>query len=449
MNIDLENISLQKYTILSTILADKNNKKFNKELDNLLTQKRFDNAHELSLNENIFNINSFALTSKNITEIVNNFISKAHSHTVLQKRSIFEIVKISNLPINRLKKAITEKKYLCLAVALCFVSRETNLISFDFLILRIADNIIIKNKQTEIVKEYQKIRSNIFQKFIICNTYNSEKREKETIFLCWIDRLLLAVNNNEINVESYISICNKILEIIDSRHIYLYWKILHAVNYLLLQQEFSTNALLRKYKRIILNKIEENYIELNLSKEELKDKVIGILSKEKTNKEDYYYLFDLIKITSEKSVEDKQHCLNLCKYIIQQNTKQNIFCFRFIRKYFIETIFKMLKNNDSFQIKEIELQILLLLFHIDAYFCFNKQDIFKNIVFVLKGMNNSDTKLTLNNFYRYCHAIDYIMSANLDIKNLNIIDDLSNNNADKKRLSKYFQLSLQSASIAA
>ncbi len=441
MNIELENLSLQKYTILTTVLADQNNKKFYNAMDDLLTKKRFNNAYELSINENIFNINSFSLTTNDLKDIVNDFIMRSHRHVIFQKRSIFELVKISNLPINRLNKAITEKKYLCLGEALSFVSRETNQISFDFLILKILDNIIIKNKNHLIINEYKKIIKSIFQKFLTFD-YIAEKKEKETIFLCWIDRLLFAASNKEVTIENYILICNKILKLIDCRHSFVYWKILHSVNYLLLQQAFSTNMSLRKYKRTILNKIEENYIELDLSQDELRDKVISILAQEKTTKEDFYYLFDLIKITSERSLDDKISCLQLCKYIIKQNTKQNIFCFRFIRKYFIETIFKMLKFNDSFQIKETELQILLLLFHVDAYFCFNKKDIFKYIVFLLKGMYNSKFKLTLNNFYRYCHILDYIMSTNSDIKDLTILDELCKNASDKKRISKYFQLSL-------
>ncbi len=447
MSIEQENLSLQKYTYLTTVLADKNNKKFYKEMDNLLTQKRFDNAYELSLNENIFNINSFALTINDINASITNFIAISQHRSVFQKRNIFEMVKISNMPNKYIERAITEKKFFDLGEAFRFVSRETDLISFEFLILKILDNFIIKSKFPNIVKEYKKIRTDIFQK-IILYSYIPEKKEKETIFLCWIDRLLVAVNNKEISVENYITICNKILKIIDCKQNYVYWKILHAVNYLLLQQEYSTNASLRKYKKIILKQIEENYIILNLSQDELKDKTASILSQEKSNKEDYYYLFDLIKITSERSSDDKLFCLNLCKYIIKQNTQQNIFCFRFVRKYFIETIFKMLKFNDSFNIKEIELQTLLLLFHIDAYFCFNKEEIFKYIVFVLRGMNNGNTKLTLNNFYRYCHIVDYIMSTNSDIKNINIINDLCENNSDKKKISKYFQLSLHPLPIA-
>lgn len=443
MNIDLENLSLEKYTMLSTILTDGGNKKFYKEMDDSLTQKRFDNAYELSSNENMLNINSFALTAKDITDMVSSFIKKTQQNTILQKRNIFEIAKISNLPSNRLDKSITEKKYLQLGDALEYVSRETNLISFHFLILRIVDNFIIKNKYSSVIAKFKQIKQSIFQKFISYD-YIPEKKEKETTFLCWIDRLLVAACNKEVTIENYILICNKILRIINFKHIYVYWKILHAVNYLLLQQDFSSNPSLRKYKKILLNKIEENYTGLNLTQEELKNETISILAKEKNNKEDFYYLFDLIYITSEKSIEDKLYCLKLCKYIIKQNNKQNIFCYRFIRKYFLETVFKMLKFNDSFQIKEMEIQILIALFHIDAYFCFNRQDIFKNIVFTLKRMSLSETKLTLNNFYRYCHILDYIMLNNTDVKDPNIIDLLCDNITDKKRIGKYFKLSLPS-----
>lgn len=443
MDIDCKKLSLEKYTILTTILADKNNAKFFKEMDNMLITKRFDNAYELSLNENILNINSFDLTSNDVISVINSFIKISNNRNLVKKRNIYEIVKISNMPVEKLQRIFNEKKFLKLGEALINVSRETRFISFDFLALRIIDNFIIKYKNAVVLNSYQNIKKQILYK-ITHHSYDPEKKEKETNYLCWIDRLLYAAENKEILIDDYIKICEKVLNLINGNFIYTYWKILHAVNFLLLQQDFSTNANLRKFKRILISKINENYKEISLSQDELKKIAVSVLAKESSNKEDFYYLFDLISLTADKSIEDKVFCFKLCRYIIKQNSKQNIFCFRFIRKYFLETIFKIIRISDDFSVKEEELQTLISLLHVDAYFCFNRHDIINKIVLILRSMNNGDKKLTANNFYRYCHILDYIMVSNSDIKNPKIINDICATDSDKRRISKYFQLTLNS-----
>ncbi len=443
MDINNKKLSLEKYTTLTTILADKYNHKFFKEMDALLVKKRFDIAYELSLNENVLNINSLDLTVRDILSIIGNFIHASEKRMITKKRNIHEIAKISNLPIERLQKVFDDKKFLQLANALVKVSRETDQISHDFLILRISDNFLLKCKNVLINEIYYNLKKQILKKFSFFS-YNPEKNEKETSYLCWIDRLLYAAENKEISIDAYTIICDKILNLIGGNCIYTYWKILHTVNYLLLQQDFSTNPNLRKFKRSLLSKINESYKVLDLSQDELKKATATVLAKEKSSKEDYYYLFDLISLTADKSNEDKLFCFKLFKYIINQNAKQNFFCYRFIRKYFLETVFKIIKINDAFSVKEVELQTLISILHTDAYFCFNRHDIISKIVLILRSMNNGINKLTANNFYRYCHVLDYIMVSNSDIKNPKIINDICAKDSDKRRIEKYFQLTLGS-----
>lgn len=443
MNIDYKKLSLEKYTKLTKILADKNNTKFFKEMDSLLIKKRFDNAYELSLNENLLNINSLDITTNDIIPIINNFIKEANSNSVMEKRNIFEVVKVSNLPVDRLKKIFNEKKFIQLGDILTKVSRETKYMSFDFLILRILDNFTIKYKNAKVIKYYQSIQKQILTK-LSYSSYEQEKKEKETIYLCWVDRLLYAVENKDIKIDKYIEICKKILELTNENFTYTHWKILHTVNYLLLQMDFSANQNLKQFKRKLVSTISESYKSIKLSQDELKKIAISVLAKEVLNKEDFYYLSDMISLTADRSVEDKLFCFKLCRYIIKQNEKQNIFNYRFIRKYFIETLFKIMKISDDFSVKEEELQTLITLFHIDAYFCFYRLDIINKIVFIMRSMNNGKTKLTNYNFYRYCHILDYIMISNKDIRSTKIINDICTSNENKKKISKYFKLTLES-----
>ena len=123
-------------------------------------------------------------------------------------------------------------------------------------------------------------------------------------------------------------------------------------------------------------------------------------------------------------------------------TKYNIFSYRFIRKYFIDLVFKIIKNFDSIDIKNKELQLLIKMFHIDHFYSFHKKDIFLNIVNILKNitMFYSDTKLTNKNFYKYLDMVDYILYTNNDLSCNDFLEFLSSNKDIHNKAVKHLKL---------
>lgn len=440
----IKDVSKNKYYTMTSIINNNKDKHFFNQMDSLLVKRRFDDAYELSLCENLLHVSTYNLTSVNIIKIIKDFINFAKKTNFFEKRNLYEIVKLSTLPTDKLKLSFNISLYKELADIFNIVSCATKLISFDFLILKIADNFALKINNESIKTAFVQIRKNILKK-IINNDYNEEKREKETTVLCWIDRILSAVINEEISPENFVTLTNKIFNLTD-KTIYSLWKLLHSINYLLLQKEFSASNTLRKYKREIIKSINTLYNNVDFTPSEVTNLVVKTLAKRFLYKEDYYYLFDVLELTSQKCIENKIHCLKMCKYIIYHNSKQNIFCFRFIRKYFIEMLFRIIDiPYENIRIKEEEISILIALFHVDTYFCFNRYEIFSKIISVLKTINNGKTKLNNINFYRFCDALDYIMSENPDVKDYEIIKHLSCKEDDVLKLKKYFILTFQSS----
>ena len=201
--------------------------------------------------------------------------------------------------------------------------------------LRIVDNFIIrlKNSHNLLSSEFEKVRRFTLDK-IINFEHKFDPKEKETTYLCWIDRILSATINKEISTQDFQKICNKILQT-TNHSVYTYWKILNSLNFLLLQSDFSSLTHLRSFRSEIDKIIEKKYTLIDVSKEEVRELTVSTLAKEFPVKEDFYYLFDCIKILSTKSHEEKDFSLDLCFYIIYHDTKYNVFSYRFIRKYFI------------------------------------------------------------------------------------------------------------------
>lgn len=439
MNILSNTISFDKYYILTSIMNNNKDSRLFNYLDSEIVKKRFDITAELSLTENILHISTYKLTGKNIIKIINDFIKSTEKMNFLEKRNLFELVKITALPADKLEKIIPSELHLALAKLFSNVSRETNFLSFDFLILKIMDNLILKNNDANVKKAYTKVKKNIIDK-LLCEPYYEEKNEKETTLLCWVDRLLYAIINEEIPPTGFVSLAKKIFRL-TTKSLYLQWKVLHSVNYILLQKEFSTSSDLKVFKRELIKSIKNQYDYTNFTLEEVENLVVSTLARKNSCKEDFYYLFDVIRLTSQKSENNRFYCLMLCKYIINHNSKQNIFCFRFIRKYFIEMLFEIInKPKESLKIKEEELEVLITLFHVDSYFCFYRHDIFNKIVNILKSINNGKTKLSNANFYRFCDVLDYIMNENPDMFDENIIKDLSRKDDDEIKIKKYFSL---------
>ncbi len=439
MNYD--NISSNKYSTLISIINNKSDSHFINELDALLLKKRFDNAYELSLTESILHVSSYNLTSKNIKKIINDFFKLSAIANLGDNRNLYELVKLGNLSSDKLERAIDADTHTNLINTLDNVSRETTLISFDFLILRIYDSFMLKSNVFRIKKEYAKAKHRLFKKLLTFN-YDNERREKETTFLCWIDRLLYAVMNKEITASDFVLLCKKIFGLI-TKTIYFYWKVLHSVNYILLQQDFSSNPDMRLFKKEVLNSISNMYNIIDMSLDEVKELMASILAKKTPDKEDFYYLFDSLKITARKNEEYKLFSLKLCKYIVNFNHQHNIFCYRFIRKYFIESFFDIINNqiSNAYIIVE-EISALITLFHIDTYFCFNRTDILVNIIKKLKSIDETTTQISHHNFYKFCDSLDYIIYENRDILTPDILKLLKVNSSKQPKLSKCFRLLL-------
>ena len=88
-----------------------------------------------------------------------------------------------------------------------------------------------------------------------------------------------------------------------------------------------------------------------------------------------------------------------------------------------------------------EIKILIMLFHIDSFYTFNRHIIFNSIVDVLRNIVLNAEKLTHSNFFKYCDILDFILAKNPDISFPEIIEYISANKIQKQRISKKFKLS--------
>lgn len=441
MIINQESLMIKKYSLVKCILTNSCNKNFFNQLDTLILKKYFDNAYEYSLTENIERINAHDLSFNAINKIVDDFIRCVENLSIFHNRCLFEMVKLSFLPAKKLNKTISVDTYFKLATYLHYVSHETNKLSFDFLILRITDNFLLKIKNidnTDLSSAYTNLKYAILNKMIIYS-YIPEKRENEATFLCWIDRLLYAVVEKEIDLSSFIILSKKILEI-TSKSIYIYWKLINSINYLLSQKDYFSFSCLRKYKSDLQKYIDEKYLYHNLSTDELQNILVSLLAKQNIVKEDYYYFFEVLASFAKKSEHNKLFSLQLCEYLLYFNQKKQIFGYRFIRKHFIDVLLSLFHKSDFINVKNKELQILIELWFNDAFFCFERKRLLFSIINILKSINTDNVKLNHNNFYKYCDILDYILATSPDNDFTDIIDFLAFSNENKCKIAKYFKL---------
>ena len=436
MDYDLNTILEKRHKLICKIMSDTDNKKFYQTMNNLLIKKYFDNAYELTLTENILRVNVSDLSKKDIEQILENFYNSVDDNTILKKRNLFELVKLSTLPQSKLKRYL--KRYDCEKIGdyLDKVSRETTYISQDFLIVRIYQNFIIKNLIYK--NNYNVLIKNLFRKICLYE-YNKETHDNENTYLCWIDSVLSALMNREISIDKFVLILNRILNL-TNHTIYLYWKILNTVAYLLLQKEFSANIVLRSYKNEIEKIINTKYMHVNITPDELQNLLLNTLSKPNCLKEDYYYLFDLITITAQSAPEHKLFCLTLCNYLLHTNKERQIFNHRFIRKYFIDDIFSFIEPNDDVEVSGKEIQFLIRLFHTDSFFCFDRTNILNYIIIILKRLCLNNIELNYNNFYKYCDILDYILVENPDLYIPNIAAYIGEGSSFIEQIEKHFIL---------
>jgi len=446
MNNIVTELMTLRYSLILIIANQDTYLKFNKMIDTMLMQKRFDNQYDLSLLENIIRADNMDFSRCNTTEILASFFSSVKNETFLETRSLYELVKLSYFPVKKLK-LISDKQYETIIESVKLVSRETKLMSYDFLILTAAENFFTKTENCKFKLSFQEIRDNTYKKLATYD-YLPEKREKETNFLCWIDKILTATINKRIKVTDFVNICKKIMNL-TTQSFYTYRKSLNSIIYLLRQQEFSADEELRLFKHEAEKKIEEELKMLNITSDDLMRILIKILAEEKNTKEDFYYLFDAIGANAKNSEESKLFSIQICNYIIYYNQKFSIFNSRFVRKYFSDKIFEMIEEKDSPILKEQELDLLVRLFKIDLFLGFNGREIINIFVKILTSLNQSGAKLNQKSFYRYCEVLDYLLATNEDIDYLSIITQICTSNpTNKRRVLAKFQLCQQKNSFS-
>lgn len=438
---NLETLTAKKYILVKTILDKSNNKHFFDKLDTLILKKCFDNAYEYSLTESIERINNCNLSCRDIIRIIDEFIRSVENKLIFNNRCLYEMVKLSILPSKKLNKAISIDSYLKIATYLHYVSHETKFISFDFLALRIADNFLVRVnniKNENLIQKYSNIKKSILDKMVIFS-YSKEIKNKETTFLCWIDRLLLAAVENEIDIKSFIIISKKIQQITDDS-IYVLWKLVNSINYILTLQGYDFLDNLRKYKTELEKHIENRYSCLKVSGTDIENMLVNTLAKQNITKEDFYYLFDALTMVAQTSEKNKLYCLQICNYLLYYDNKKHLFNFRYVRKHFADNLFSMFNKNDIIEVKLKELQLLICLWFNDVFFCFEKKRVLFSIINILKSINSSTIKLNHNNFYKYCDILDYMIANDNDPYIPDIVDFLATDSQNKPKIAKHFRL---------
>ena len=435
--------SLNKYTLICNLVNDKNLNKLFKEYDKKLLKKRFDDVYELTVNENILTINAASLKTKEIKEILLNFINKGDIDNFIKNRALYEFVKITNIPNLKIEKILSKEELKSLYDKINDFLKKNSYMSVDFLILRCADNFVIKTKDLEIKKDYKLVVRNTLQK-MINNNYIKETKESTSSVLCWFDRIVCAAINLDINLNEFIVINKKILNT-SFLHIDILLKCLNIINYLLCCDGFNDSIKLRKFKREILKKINNYYTNKFIDQEKALQTEISVLSKQITYKEDFYHLFNIIKNLAEKNDENKIFAINLCEYIVYIDGKQNIFCYRFIRENFISLLKQIIKKEDIVSVKEKELHLLINIFYNSPFFVIHKKEVYQIILSILINFPENKSKAEQRLFYKYCDILDYTLANNKDLYSDDFFDKLANNPENKNLIKKRFCLLFKNA----
>ena len=430
----MQNISLfqKKQLLFQKAISDDKNSSLFKYFDNLLINRRFQIAKELTHIEQILTIDVYNLQAKEIINIINNFINNNDVNS-----NLFDIIKVSNLPDKKIINSIPKDILLSLVEKLDDVSRETYLIGIDFSILRAVDNFILKIKDSSLISKYQKIRKNILIK-ILSFDYSAQKDELESVYMCWIDRTLNSVMQHEFDICDFIKIYNKFLKIIPE-DLNLYWKMVQNINYLCFQQEFDDCVDLRKFKRFILKQIKEKFENKDIDQSDFIKVLINTLAEPTINKEKFYYLFDMIKKLAENSKKDKLFCFDVIDYLIYINKKQGFFNHRFIREYFFNMVCDLFESENDLEIKEKEFYLFLKLFNLHNFFYYNKKEIIYRIGMLLSEINKS---LLGSKFYKYIDVADYIFANNKDVATTDFIEKISKNSINSNKIYNRFNLYL-------
>lgn len=376
------------------IIKNKNNKLFNK-YDEILIKKCFSYIHDLSETESILNIKTLALKPGDIKNIVECFIT----YKKTTKTDIYNILRISNLARFRIEHSINEEDLLKIGKKVASVSHETSSICIDFELLRVMDNFISRSKTAHLKNYFNSIRKDILRK-IMRFDYKEIIEERRVNYLYWINRILEAFLQEDLTVYEFVDFNKKIMYLLPD-FMDLHWEIIRIANFLYFHPKYCCSSVLRRFRRNMIKIIKTKYNPIAINKDYVLNALFNTLSQQPVNKESFYYLFDLIKILSEKSTEDKLFCFNLLEYLVYRDERQNIFCYRFIREMFLKMLENILKKDDDYRIKEREFYLIFILSENENFSYFYNEKISNFINFLMDSVSQQNNNTSYKKIKKY------------------------------------------------
>ena len=435
MTVKNETLLLSRYINTLNITSNKEYHKLFDKIDKMLVKQKFANTYEASVFENSIKIHRDTIDVSEINKIINNFVNAVKENKDIKNINFNEILQITNISCELLNKYSSSINFNILETYLYNVSHETTYISQDFLILKITDNLLHKNIIDLENKEiYKSIKTYVLKKMQYFN-YLAEQKDREENFLCWIDRLILAVQNNEINSDEFYTIINRILNLITPTSL-VYLKTINAVNYVLIIEK---NPMLNEFKlqlEEIIKRKNDVFTETNI--EHL---IIKIFSQRDIETEHLIYLFTSLINIVKIFPESKPSCIAYFRYIVYYNKRCALFEDTDARKSFLENISSLVNKKDVLSIKLKTLNLIIESLHVEHFFVNHRKTILNTLLHSLKNINDGKTRLSQTNFYKYCDFIDFLIYSNPELKVGNIVEYLSFKKGDESRIAKHFQLS--------
>lgn len=430
-------IDIEKELLLKNLFYSTQDKRLFKIFDKQLTQQRFTNVSLLSTNENILKLSAVNTTIKDLRDIITKFLNIKKISNIYSNRSLFELVKFSNLSSQKINSSLSSQKILPLCNKLSDVSHETTHISYDFMILHIVCNLIIKLSDANYKKNLNLLKKEICHN-LITKIYLPEEKNKPNTYLCWIDMLLNLTISGDLSIDNYMAICNKIVSLTCFNSDIL-WKISSATSYLLQISYFCDATCLRNFRRNILNKASSENLIYGNDKQKISNLLIQILSKDAIIKEDYYCLFANLLDYGQNNSEDKLYCLKIFHYLFYRHTIKNIFSYRHIRESLLNTLFKIIDNNNDTKTTESSFLLLCKLLTDKESFEPHLSDIFNKALLILKKISNNYTATTPQKFYKYCNILDYLAKRNNFKTNIGLPEILANSCHQAKLIKKHLK----------
>lgn len=434
---NVNSVDIEKELLLKTLFYSSQDKKLFKIFDKQLTQQRFKNISLLSSNENILNLSAINTTTNELKDIIAKFISINKFSTICSGRSLYGIVKFSNLSSQKINNCLSSQKFLSLCNQLSTITHETKFISYDFMVLHIVCNLIIKITDSSYKKDL------VLLKKVVCHNlvkkeYLPEEKNKPNTYLCWVDMLLNLTISNDLSIDNYISVCNKILSL-TCFNTDILWKISSATSYLLQISYFCDATCLRNFRRTILNKASSETLIYGNDKQKISNLLIQTLSKNVINKEDYYCLFANLMNFSQNNLENKLYCFKIFHYLFYRHTIKSIFSYRYIRENFLNTLFKIINTNNNIEIAESSFLFLCKLLSDKENFELHLNDLFDKALLLLKKISDNGAVITPQKFYKYCNILEYLVKRNNFKTDVSLSDVLANSYHQTKLIKKHLK----------